>query len=111
MPDTSNNRPANSSENNHIVINWRDKRITRLITLQVTPESVTNSSHSFNTIVNSILISITILGYDDSLIQFNIPLDPTTNYDEVNFQHLSQNDTCRGGEQTFNEVVMNIRNR
>ena len=104
MPETS--IPySNTSEYDHITINWCSKCIIHLITIWIMPQSITNSSPSFDTIINNILISIFIIGYDDSLIQFNIPLDPSTNCDQVHFQRLSRDDTCRGREQTFNEVV------
>ena len=111
MPDTSTPHLENSSENDNIVIRWRGRYISQLITLRIPRESIINSSPLLDTIVNEniILISITIIGYDNSSFHFNLPLTPTFDCHQVYFQHLSRNDRFRGQQQTFDEMVRSIR--
>ena len=111
MPDTSTPHVVNFSEDDDIVIKWRGKRIIQLVTLRIPRESVINPSPLLDTIVNEniILLSITVIGYDNSSIQFNLPLASTLDCHQMYFQRLSRNDRFRGPRRTFDETLRNIR--
>ena len=102
MPDTS---------TPHVVIKCHGKHIIQLVTLRIPRESVINPSLLLDTIVNEniILLSITVIGYDDSSIQINLPLASTLDCHQLYFQRLSRNDRFRGPRRTFDETVRIIR--
>jgi hypothetical protein len=113
MPDTSIPHSDNTSGDDKVIIDWRGKRIVSLISLRVPQDSDQNSSTSHDTIFEDsiILLTITILSYDDTLFQFGIPLDEQFGLHQVYFQRLRRNDEPHGQEQPFQQVINDISNR
>jgi hypothetical protein len=113
MPDTSILHSDNRSIDDNIIIDWQGKRIIGIITLRInqhSDESI-SSLHNFTLGDNIILISITIIRYDDTFLTFAIPLGEQFTLHQVYFQRLRPNGETRGQEQSFQQVIDNIRNQ
>jgi len=90
--------PSNISDK--CVVAWRGKRITNLTMLRTSQDS-DNPLY-----VNIVLVlTVSVLGYDNSLCQFNFSFDEDMELSHIYFQRLKRNGLPRGNEQTFRHII------
>ena len=100
----------NTSENEIIIVHWRGRSIHRLIITRVRRQTIANFPTWSNVIPNEgmILVSITTIGYDDTLSYFSFLFPININIYQLQFQRLLRNDLSRGRLRTFHEIVTHI---
>jgi hypothetical protein len=110
MSDTSISPSNNTSTNEIHIIHWRGRLIFRLIAIPISRQAAASFPTWHAVIPNEgmILISITVMEYDNSLSYFSSLFPITINFHQIYFQRLLRNDMSRARAQTLQSVIARI---
>jgi hypothetical protein len=103
--------PSNNTSANEInIIHWRGRSIFRLIAIRISRQAAASFPAWHAVIPNEgmILISITVIGYDNSLSYFSSLFPMNINLHQIYFQQLLRNDMSHAQARTFENVVARI---